>query len=241
MFSSFAETCNKLNTMASGVIGNWSRIGDNVLPEITDYSAIGYNGHLSPLGGFEAINKTAVKESRNGYLKLLGDHIFLPVLPGTTNHDFKLQIEATFPVDTDTNCAVLAIELRWMSGIVLEQFTDHQFRYFIFSYQRNNGTKLSNGTMIKIPMNGNQNKPWLLEIEVIGKYLSISISYPTIESQNAKEKRKMVLRVKQRIFGLWLATRIPNLIEQGKIPVGCFFDIKDVTLSRTFVDLQFLS
>ena len=241
MFSSFAETCNKLNTMASGVIGNWSRIGDNVLPEITDYSAIGYNGHLSPLGGFEAINKTAVKESRNGYLKLLGDHIFLPVLPGTTNHDFKLQIEATFPVDTDTNCAVLAIELRWMSGIVLEQFTDHQFRYFILSHQRHNGTKLSNESLIKIPMDEKLNKPFLLEIEGFGKnYLSFSISYQ-LKSQYAKEKRKMALKVKQRIFGLWLASRIPNLIEQNKIPDGCFFDIKDVTLSRTFVDLQFLS
>ena len=223
--------------MASGVIGNWSRISDNVLPEIKDYSAIGYNGHLSPLGGFEAINKTAVDESRDGYLKLRGDHIFLPVLPGTTNHDFKLQIEATFPVKTPVNCTVVAIELRWMNGITLEQYSDHQYRYFILSHQRSNGTKLSNETMIKIPINESRNKAFHLEIEGIGKNLSISIFY-RLESQNPMEKRKLIFWVHQRIFGLWLGTRIPNLIEQGIQPTGCFFDIKDVTLSRTFVDFQ---
>ena len=224
-----SEKCSLLNKIEHGVIGNWSRMGEH-LPKIKDFSEVGYHGHLSPLAGFEAVNSTAIfKGNRNGILQLRGDHIFLPVLSGTYSDNFNLTMEVAFPVAASTGCTIIALSIGNSLSLNL-QHEGASVRTFKFSLKDGENVvqnqeieideKIVNNKIVNVNFEGKDNGSIIFMLE------NPENDFLHTETIQTKFKRR------QQLKGIWLGTQRQYLKSLKSFPVGCFYDIKSLSLSR---------
>ena len=221
--------CELPNQPEDRVIGNWTRLGE-FLPKIIDHSPVRYHGHLSPLNGFEAVNSTAINDYRNGILKLRGDNLYLPVLPGTLSNQFKLEIEARFPLQTtEANCVILSIGLDNNDQILFQHFNDSEYQYFDLAIKNSLGKNLNktNSVKIKNPTMAVEFLSIILKGEPDGK-ISLSMKSPSWHLEESFH----INRRSKSLQGIWLGADWQNLETIQQLPSGCHFDLKFVTLSR---------
>ena len=208
------------------------------LPKITDFSTVKYHGYMSPLAGFGIMNLSSIADYSNGFLQLRGDHIYLPVLPGTSGSKFNFQMTAKFPFQSSSKCSFAALEFGKSNGLVLQTLDKEKFRFFhfslIFSTTLKRSWRVGPVWTLKFEIDSIKDKQ-ITKIEIESGQGNVTIKISLSKSSEILHQEmtfKMNNLEMDSLLGIWLGIQQQYLINLTEIPKGCHFDIKEVVLRR---------
>ena len=206
------------------------------LPKITDFSPVKYHGYMSPLAGFGIMNLSSIADYSNGFLQLRGDHIYLPVLPGTSGSKFNFQMTAKFPFQSSSKCSFAALEFSKSNGLVLQTVDKEKLRFFYFSFTSRLGTFWRIGPVwtLKFDIDSVKDEQ-ITQIEVESGKGNVTVKISLSNNSEILHQEmtfKMNNLAMDSLLGIWLGIQQQYLINLTEIPKGCHFDIKEVVLRR---------
>ena len=219
--------CNPVDSTLNGIVGNWTRLGE-FLPKIKDFSSAQNHGSLSPLNGFQPVNSTAIESYKNGFLKLRGDHIYLPVVPHVETRRFQLKIDVVFPGEIVEKCPIISINLVKGPVLMLKHSRDFDFHYFELLLQSSFNSSIFSSVEKSVAKNSVDNELISIVIEGNGP----------IQMQIKDTAKNMVMDLilleapRRHLENIWVATESVNLAKDLPNPVGCLLDVRSIVLSK---------